>query len=172
MKSKEEYVAALKCIIKEYCSVAKTQDEINNFKSYLCLFKELVDDCFEQRRETNYEHYKEDIANLFIDNLAMIGERIRACRITSCSDCEFSKENGECIGRIKIKEWLNQPYEKPTYKLTQCEYDMLNTIFGKEARFSTVYLIGELKKKGYFKNIECNSNVRVKDILASCEVIQ
>jgi hypothetical protein len=48
---------------------------------------------------------------------------------------------------------------------------MLDTIFEKEARFSTVYLIGELKKKGYFENIKCDRNVLVKDILANCEVI-
>lgn len=68
--------------------------------------------------------------------------------------------------------WLKHPYEKPTYQLTQCEYDMLDTIFEKEARFSTVYLIGELKKKGYFENIKCDSKVLVKDILADCEVIE
>ena len=32
-------------------------------------------------------------------------------------------------------------------------------------------LIGELKKKGYLENIKCDSNVRVKDILANCEVV-
>ena len=71
-----------------------------------------------------------------------------------------------------VIEWFKQPYKKSTYKLTQCEYDMLDTIFEKEARFSTVYLIGELKKKGYFENIKCDNKVLVKDILANCEVIQ
>lgn len=87
-------------------------------------------------------------------------------------DNKFSKENGECIGKSKIRKWFDQPFKKPTYKLTQCEYDMLDTIFEKEARFSTVYLIGELKKKGYFENIKCASEVLVKDILANCKVIQ
>lgn len=32
-------------------------------------------------------------------------------------------------------------------------------------------LFDELKKKGYFKNIKCDSNVRVKNILANCEVV-
>lgn len=89
-----------------------------------------------------------------------------------CSECDFEDKNGHCIGNHEIMKWLDQPYEKPKYKLTQCEYDMLDTIFEKEARFSTVYLIGELKKKGYFENIKCDSNVRVKDILANCEVIK
>lgn len=75
------------------------------------------------------------------------------------------------LGWIEEETCTNKTYKKPTYKLTQCEYDMLDTIFEKEDRFSKVYLIGELKKKGYFKNIKCNSNVRVKNILANCEVV-
>jgi hypothetical protein len=55
---------------------------------------------------------------------------------------------------------------------TKEEYESVNTVCLKEARFSTVYLIGELKKKGYFENIKCDSKVLVKDILANCEVIQ
>lgn len=86
---------------------------------------------------------------------------------------ELSVKLQEVFGdKSKIKKWFDQPFKRPTYKLTQCEYDMLDTIFEKEARFSTVYLIGELKKKGYFENIKCASEVLVKDILANCEVIQ
>lgn len=160
---------------KEFCSgyqsVAHTttRDEL---KAVIQQFKELGWIEEEKPQETNLDHYKYDIVECFMDDLAMADKKIRACQTTSCSDCEFSKENGECIGESKIKKWLDQPYKKPTYKLTQCEYDMLDTIFEKEARFSTVYLIGELKKKGYFENIKCDSKVLVKDILANCEVIQ
>lgn len=159
---------------KEFCSgyqsVAHSITQ-NELKAVIQQFKELGWIEEEKPQETNLDHYKYDIAEHFIEALAMVGEKIRECQTTSCSDCKFSKENGECIGKSKIRAWFDQPYEKPTYKLTQCEYDMLDTIFEKDARFSTVYLIGELKKKGYFENIECNSNVRVKDILANCEVI-
>ena len=100
-------------------------------------------------------------------DFALIDGRVTQCLGTGCSECDF---NGDCIeGKFR---WLKHPYKKPTYKLTQCEYDMLDTIFEKEARFSTVYLIGELKKKGYFENIKCDSKVLVKDILANCEVIE
>lgn len=160
---------------KEFCSgyqsVAHTatRDEL---KAVIQQFKELGWFESEQEQETNLDHYKKDIVERFMDDLAMADEKIRSCQTTSCSNCEFSKENGECIGKSKIRKWFDQPYKKPTYKLTQCEYDMLDTMFEKEARFSTVYLIGELKKKGYFENIKCNSTVLVKDILANCEVIR
>lgn len=123
----------------------------------------------EIKQETNFEHYKDEIIEDSGLTLALVGGKPCKCSSVHCSDCEFSTGHG-CSE--KIKEWLASPYKKPTYKLTQCEYDMLDTIFEKEARFSTVYLIGELKKKGYFENIKCDSKVLVKDILANCEVIE
>lgn len=102
-----------------------------------------------------------------MSDFALIDGRITQCSVTRCSKCGF---NNDCIeGKFT---WLKQPYEKPKYKLTRVDYDILDTIFEKEARFSTVYLIGELKKKGYFENIKCDNRVLVKDILANCEVIQ
>lgn len=123
----------------------------------------------EEIAETNYEHFKDEIIKNCAWALALVDGKPKRCNHTRCSECGFSTGHG-C--NEKLKEWLRKPYEKPTYKLTQCEYDMLDTIFEKEARFSTVYLIGELKKKGYFENIKCDSKVLVKDILANCEVIE
>lgn len=123
----------------------------------------------EIKKETNYEHYKDKIIKDGVWNLALVNGKPKRCHNVYCNDCDF-KTSREC--KKKLEEWLKHPYKKPTYKLTQCEYDMLDTIFEKEARFSTVYLIGELKKKGYFENIKCDSKVLVKDILANCEVIE
>lgn len=118
---------------------------------------------------TNLEYYKDEILDNCLEDLAVVKGRPKLCYKINCNDCDFKINQIGC--HEKVKDWLKQPYKKPTYKLTQCEYDMLDTIFEKEARFSKVYLIGELKKKGYFKNIKCDSNVRVKDILANCEVV-
>lgn len=121
----------------------------------------------QEKQESNFEHYFEYLSKRKMMDFALIDGRVTQCLGTGCSECDF---NGDCIeGKFR---WLKHPYKKPTYKLTQCEYDMLDTIFEKEARFSTVYLIGELKKKGYFENIKCDSKVLVKDILANCEVIE
>lgn len=128
-----------------------------------------LDEKQEIKQETNYEHFKDEIIEDGIWNLALVNGKPKRCHNVYCKDCEF-KTSREC--KKKLEGWLKQPYERPTYKLTQCEYDMLDAIFEKEARFSTVYLIGELKKKGYFENIKCDSKVLVKDILADCEVIE
>lgn len=141
--------------------------ELDEFKVILKQMEELG--WIEEKPETNYEHYKDEIIEDSGFTLALVGGKPCKCSSVNCSDCGFSTGHG-CSE--KIKEWLASTYEKTTYKLTQCEYDMLDTIFEKEARFSTVYLIGELKKKGYFENIKCDSKVLVKDILANCEVIE
>lgn len=171
MKTKEEYIDALRRMEGVYYNFDGCMSSMNKFKEDINLLTGLVNEHFEPKQETNLDHYKYDIVERFMDDLAMADEKIRSCQTTSCGNCEFSKENGECIGKSKIRKWFDQPYKKPTYELTQCEYDMLDTIFEKDARFSTVYLIGELKKKGYFENIKCDRNVLVKDILANCEVI-
>lgn len=160
---------------KEFCSgyqsVAHTatRDEL---KAVIQQFKELGWIEEEKPQENNLDHYKEDIVNLFIDNLAVVDGKPRRCIDTTCEErCAFYSDCDDETHHKLTKEWLKQPYKKPKYKLTQVDYDLLDTIFEKEARFSTVYLIGELKKKGYFKNIKCDSKVLVKDILANCEVI-
>lgn len=127
----------------------------------------------EENVETNLDHYSKDIAELFMGDLAVIDGKPKRCIDTVCNKrCDFYMSCDDEIHDDRVAEWFKEPYKKPTYKLTQCEYDMLDTIFEKEARFSTVYLIGELKKKGYFENIKCDSKVLVKDILANCEVIE
>lgn len=166
MKEKQEYIDALECITKEYYSTVRFPEETNKFNSYLRLFKGLVNEHFKEKQETNLEHYFEDLLKVGI-RFTFINGKIESCDSVMCRKCVF---NGDC-GAKRFK-WLASSYVKPTYKLTQCEYDMLDTIFEKEARFSTVYLIGELKKKGYFENIKCDSKVLVKDILANCEVIE
>lgn len=159
---------------KEFCSgyqsVAHTatRDEL---KAVIQQFKELgwteEEKQKKTKEETNFEHFFEYLSTKRMSDFALIDGRITQCSVTRCSKCGF---NNDCIeGKFT---WLKQPYEKPKYKLTRVDYDILDTIFEKEARFSTVYLIGELKKKGYFENIKCDNRVLVKDILANCEVIQ
>lgn len=160
---------------REFCSVeffGPKNINMDEFKAIQQQLKELEWIEEEKPKETNLDHYKHDIVERFMDDLAMADKKIGTCQTTSCNDCEFSKENGECIGKSKIRKWFDQPYEKPKYKLNQVNYDLLDTLFVKESIFSEVYLIGELKKKGYFENIKCDSKVRVKDILANCEVIK
>lgn len=69
----------------------------------------------------------------------------------------------------QIKEWLKSPYEKPTYKLTQFEYDLLE-LYKSKYSFKLSNALRGMKEKGYFRSVD--ENVTIGDILAKCEVIE
>lgn len=123
----------------------------------------------EQREETNFEHYKDEIIEVYIEDLAISKGRMTQCCGILCSECGFADENGDCIGHRRIIEWLKKPYQKQTYKLTQFEYDLLQH-FSVDFKFKEMGLLKEMKEKGHFKNI--NGDELIKDILESCEVIK
>lgn len=168
MVTKKDYEDAIKKIREAFYSSICDEWALEQIAVNLDFLSSLINEHFEEKAETNYEHFKDEIVQNVKYNLAVVNGEPKPCEDTNCDECDF---NCDCCGEKRF-EWLASPYKKPTYKLTQCEYDMLDTIFEKEARFSTVYLIGELKKKGYFENIKCDSKVLVKDILANCEVIK
>lgn len=139
---------------------------MNMFKEGVNLLTGLINEHFEEKQETNYEYYKDEIiekSNLFF---ALVDGKPHQCSDVSCCDCGFSTGHG-CTE--KVKEWLKQPHIKPTYKLTQFEYDLLQH-FSVDFKFKEMGLLKEMKEKGHFKNI--NGDELIKDILANCEVIK
>lgn len=119
------------------------------------------------KEENNFGHYRYEILDIIIDNLAMYGKEFCKCDEVDCSVCSFNNGRGSC--RTKRNKWLNQPYEKPTYQLTQFEFDLLRINYMSHKKrlydFST-YI--NLKEIGYFKNIDFN--LTIDEILANCEV--
>lgn len=125
----------------------------------------------ESKQETNYEHFKDEIIENCMFNLAIVKGKPKLCNsVVHCSDCEFyvCKDNENNCNE-KFKEWLKKPHEKPTFKLTQFEYDLLQH-FSVDFKFKEMGLLKEMKEKGHFKNI--NGDELIKDILESCEVIK
>lgn len=169
MKAKQEYIDALGRMAKEYYSTVRSPEEANKFNNYSRLFKGLVDEHFEEKKETNFEHYKDEIIEVYIEDLAISKGRMTQCCGILCSECGFADKNGDCIGHRRIIEWLKKPYQKQTYKLTQFEYDLLQH-FSVDFKFKEMGLLKEMKEKGHFKNI--NGDELIKDILESCEVIK
>lgn len=136
-------------------------------------FKELgwieLDEKQEIKQETNYEHFKDEIIEDGIWNLALVNGKPKRCHNVYCKDCEF-KTSREC--KKKLEGWLKQPYERPTYKLTQFEYDLINTYNDcrKNRKFRDCDQLRRLKNEGYFKCV--NHDVKVQDVLKNCEVIK
>lgn len=121
----------------------------------------------EEKRETNFEHYFEYLSTIRMSEFALINGRVTKCSVTHCSECDF---NHDCIeGKFK---WLKQPYKKPQYKLTQFEFDLIQTYRdgNTDCKLSARRILRELKDKGYFKCVDYDT--KVKDILENCEVIE
>ena len=119
------------------------------------------------REETNFEHYFEYLSEKRMMDFALINGRVTKCSVTQCSECDF---NGDCIeGKFR---WLKQPYKKLPYKLSQFEFDIIQTYRDchESCKISEFKQLIELKDKGYFKCID--HDTKIQDVLKNCEVIQ
>lgn len=136
-------------------------------KEWLEVLQELVDktDSFEEKQETNFEHYKDEISNLDF-NFAVINGKVVSCEASPCNECYFKRNACGC-NKIKI-EWLYEQY-KEKYNLTQFEYDLLSSHLCK-CKFKNINALAMMKEKGYFEGID--ENARIEDILVNCEVIK
>lgn len=121
----------------------------------------------EKQQETNFEHYKDEIRNTNFD-FAVRGGEVIPCDGCPCGKCLFSNDELRCR-EFKIK-WLYKQYEKK-YKLTQFEYDLIQTYsdYG-DYELSKFNRLIRLKDKGYLKDV--NRGATIHDILDNCEVIK
>lgn len=125
----------------------------------------------EIKKETNFEHYKDGIIELCIDELAISKGKVVECCAIPCSECDFEDKNGHCIGNHEIMKWLKQPYKKLPYKLSQWEYDLLNAYKNSGMRqcISNYGTLLEMYGKGHFKGIDTITPIH--EILDNCKVV-
>ena len=165
MATKENYQDAIMRMY-DFCISSNHPAQIREqFTQDLDFLAKLAEEHFEEKAETNYEHFKDEIVQNVKYNLAVVNGEPKPCEDTNCDECDF---NCDCCGEKRF-EWLASPYKKPTYKLSQFEYDLLQH-FSVDFKFKEMGLLKEMKEKGHFKNI--NSDELIKDILESCEVIK
>lgn len=121
----------------------------------------------QEKQETNYEHYKDKIIEDGIWNLALVNGTPKRCHNVYCNDCDF-KTSREC--KKKLEEWLKHPYKKPPYKLSQFEFDIIQTYRDchESCKFLEFKQLIELKDKGYFQCVDDNTNIQ--DVLKNCEI--
>lgn len=165
MATKENYQDAIMRMY-DFCISSNHPAQIREqFTQDLDFLAKLAEEHFEEKAETNYEHFKDEIVQNVKYNLAVVNGEPKPCEDTNCDECDF---NCDCCGEKRF-EWLASPYKKPTYKLSQFEYDLLQH-FSVDFKFKGMGLLKEMKEKGHFKNI--NGDELIKDILESCEVIK
>lgn len=147
------------------------QQQMNELGVGMMSAKEMFEEeKHEIKQETNFEHYKDEILECCIDNLAVVKGRPKLCYKTNCNDCDFKLVQIGCHN--KVKDWLKKPYQKPTFKLTQFEYDLLQSYVEGNLRkcmFKDISALMRMKEKGHFKGID--DNELIGDILAKCEVV-
>lgn len=164
MATKENYQDAIMRMYN-FCISSNHPAQIREqFTQDLDFLAKLAEEHFEEKQETNLDHYFEDLLKTG-GRYAFVNGKIKHCWGTRCCNCAF--KGGNCNG--EQIEWLASPYEKQTYKLTQFEYDLLQH-FSVDFKLKEMGLLKEMKEKGHFKNI--NGDELIKDILESCEVIK
>lgn len=168
MTTKQEYIDALRRMEGVYYNFDGCMSSMNKFKEDINLLTGLVNEHFEEKKETNFEHYKDEIIEVYIEDLAISKGRMTQCCGILCSECGFADENGDCIGHRRIIEWLKKPYQKQTYKLTKFEKELLEC-YSDVYSFKVFNSLNGMKEKGYFKGID--DNELIGDILAKCEVV-
>lgn len=142
---------------EEHKQLAEWLEQLRDYKSI-----------FEEKQKTNYEHYKDEIIENSGYCFALVDGKPCQCSGVSCRECGFSTAYG-CSE--KIKEWLNKPYEKSKYKLTQFEYDLLSVHkdFKAYNQIANQTHLFKMREKGYFKGID--TNIPIREILDNCEVV-
>lgn len=122
----------------------------------------------EEKAETNYEHFKDEIVQKVKYNLAVVNGEPKPCEDTNCDECDFKCS---CCGEKRF-EWLASPYKKPTYKLSKFEYDLLSVHkdFKTYNNIANQIHLFKMREKGYFKDVD--TNIPIREILDNCEVIK
>lgn len=172
MTTKEEYEKALKEMNDAFYGITFLNSQTRRFDDNLNLLRELVNEHFEEKQETNYEHYKDEIIEGWMLNLALVDGKLERCSRVDCDECEFnSGVNKGC--KQRLVEWVKMPYKKPKYKLNRFEYDLLQSYsqgYSPKYKFKNINSLIEMRGKGHFKDIDLD--LTIEDILGNCEVLK
>lgn len=164
MATKEEYEKALKEMNDAFYGITFLNSQTRRFDDNLNLLRELVNEHFEEKQETNFEHFKNEIKDKQFD-FAVIEGKVLPCKGSFCDECVFNDTKACNIAKIK---WLYEQYNEK-YNLTQFEYDLLSSHLCK-CKFKNINALAMMKEKGYFEGID--GNAKIEDILENCEVIK
>lgn len=167
MATKEEYEKAVKNIEDAfYAKIVNSAHATENFKTNLDFLSGLVTEHFEEKVETNYEHFEDEIKDTQFSFAVRDGEVV-PCKDCICDECIFEDSDTTCdITRMK---WLLQKHVEKV-ELTQFEYDLLRTNnMSHDRKLSSFATYKGLKEIGYFKDI--NFNLTIDEVLSNCEVV-
>lgn len=163
MTTKQEYQEALNRMEQSYYNFDNCISAMNKFKEDINLLTGLVNKNFEEKEESNFEHYKEEIKRAGYD-FALVNGKPTACKWMLCDKC-FFKDRMLCAK--KRSEWMLKPF-KQKYKLTKFEKELLEC-YSDVKSFELFNSLNGMKEKGYFKGID--TKIPIREILDNCEVV-
>lgn len=163
MKTKEEYEKALKEINDAFYGANFLNNQTRIFDDNLNLLRELVNEHFEEKKESNLEHYKEEIKYAGYE-FALVNGKPTTCRKSLCEQCYFNDKCFTCSR--KRMEWMLDTC-KQKYRLTRFEHELLQ-MYSDDYVFKDLFTLNSMKEKGLYQNV--NGDELIKDILANCEV--
>lgn len=163
MATKQEYQEALNRMEQSYYNFDNCISAMNKFKEDINLLTGLVNENFEEKEESNFEHYKEEIKRVGYD-FALVNGKPTTCKWMLCDKC-FFKDRMLCAK--KRMEWMLKQFKRK-YKLTQFEYDLLQS-YANGYKFKDIMPLIVMKEKGYFKDVD--KDATIEDILENCEVM-
>lgn len=168
----DELIASAKEASENQCMNDLCRENFKQLAEWLEELKQYREQYKEQNQETNLDHYKHEILENCMWNLAVVKGKPKRCNQTRCSDCEFDKDTPRKCHKRTI-EWLKQPYKAPANKLTRFEYDLLQSYSQSRLRryqFKSIETLNGMKEKGHFKG--ANEYATIEDILANHEITE
>lgn len=168
----DELIARAKEASKNQCMSDLCRENFKQLAEWLEELKQYREQYKEQNQETNLDHFKHEILENCLWNLAVVKGKPKRCDRIRCSDCDFSKDRSKRCHENAM-EWLEQPYKAPAIKLTKFEIDLLQSFLkGHPFRyqFKNINALTEMKEKGYFKGIDVDATI--EDILANSEITE
>lgn len=167
----DELIARAKEASENQCMSDLCRENFKQLAEWLEELKQYREQYKEQNQETNLDHFKHEILEACMRDLAVVKGKPKLCYKTNCNDCDFKINQMDC--HKKVMDWLKQPCTKSICELTQFEYDLLQSFLkGHPFRyqFKNINALTEMRKKGYFKGV--NEDATIEDILADCEITE
>lgn len=164
----DKLIARAKEASENQCMADLCRENFKQLAEWLEELKQYREQYKEQNQETNLDHFRHEILEKGLWNLAVVKGRPKRCDRIKCVDCELSKDRSRGCHE-KIMDWLKQPHIKQTCELTQFEYDLLQS-YPSGYKFKNIKALNGMKEKGHFKNI--NEDATIEDILADCEITE
>lgn len=168
----DELIARAKEASENQCMGDLCRENFKQLAEWLEELKQYREQYKEQNQESNLDHYRDEVLENCMWNLALVNGRPKRCNQTRCSDCEFDKDIPRKCHKRTV-EWLKQPRKAPANKLTRFEYDLLQSYSQSHLRryqFKSIETLNGMKEKGHFKG--ANEYATIEDILANHEITE